>query len=89
MADVVSLSWRYLIKKAILVGGDSDFVPAFKESKEAGVIAYLANYVSDDPDSKVKVHDELYDLFDERINITPEFILSCGEYKKQQFIEKK
>ncbi|MFH1225626.1 MAG: hypothetical protein V1676_07565 [Candidatus Diapherotrites archaeon] len=83
MVDVVSLSWRYLIKKAILVGGDSDFVPAFKESKEAGVIAYLANYVSRNPNSKVRVHDELYDLFDERIEITPEFIISCGKYVKR------
>ncbi len=84
MVDVVSLSWRYLIKKAILVGGDSDFVPAFKEAKEAGVITYLINYVSDNPNSKIRAHDELYDLFDERIDITPKFILSCGKYKKKE-----
>ncbi len=82
MVDVVSLSWRGLIQKAILVGGDSDFVPAFKEAKEAGVVTYLFWYNSEKEGRTIRVHDELFDVFDERFELTSKLILDCGEYKK-------
>src|SRR3989338_6761524 len=67
IVDVVSLSWRGLINKVILVGGDSDFVPSFKEAKEAGVITYV--FYCNTKSGSCRIHDELYDIFDERLEL--------------------
>ncbi|MFQ6135010.1 MAG: NYN domain-containing protein [Nitrososphaerales archaeon] len=49
--DLVRMSWGKQIGKAILVTGDSDFVPAVYAAKDAGVVTHL--YYSK------PVHDEL------------------------------
>ena len=68
--DLVSLSWQRVIQKAILLTGDSDFVPAVQEAKKAGVITrvYYART------RNCTIHDELYDECDERFEITNEMI---------------
>lgn len=79
VVDIVSLSWRGLADKIVFLGGDSDLYPAFEEAKEAGVIIHLFYYNSDNNATqnqkiRVKTHDELFDLFDERTELTKEFI---------------
>jgi uncharacterized LabA/DUF88 family protein len=63
--DLVSLSWQRVIQKAILLTGDSDFVPAVQEAKKAGVLA-MVWYART---QNCTVHDELYDECDERFEL--------------------
>ena len=65
--DLVRLSWGKQISKAILVTGDSDFVPAIEAAKDAGVLAHLFY-------SPTSIHDELLSIVDERNVITQEII---------------
>ena len=60
--DLVRLSYGRLIGKAVVVTGDSDFVPAVEAAKDAGVLTIL--YYS--PSS---IHDELLSAVDESVNI--------------------
>jgi uncharacterized LabA/DUF88 family protein len=71
--DVTKLSWRGNIQKAALLTGDSDFVPAVKEAKEAGVIvsACYANTGS------TSIHNELFNLCDDRIQIDRKILDAC------------
>lgn len=68
--DLVRMSWDHQIDKAVLVTGDSDFVPAVKAAKDAGVLTVV--YFSRGPD--VYAHDELLYACDERYEITQELI---------------
>ena len=65
--DLARLSWGKQIEKAILVTGDSDFVPAVITAKDAGVLVQL--YYS--PNS---VHDELLSAVDESFIITKDLV---------------
>lgn len=65
--DMVRLSCGRMIGKAIIVTGDSDFVPAIEASKESGVVVIL--YYS--PSS---IHDELLLAVDESVIISEELI---------------
>ena len=65
--DLVRLSATRQIDQAILVTGDSDFVPAVKVAKMDGVLVQL--YYSRNSKS-----DELYDACDERFEISKELI---------------
>jgi len=65
--DIVRLSWGRQIGKAILVTGDSDFVPAVLAAKDAGVLVQLYH-------SPNSVHDELLSAVDESFMITAELI---------------
>lgn len=65
--DMVRLSCGRMIGKAIVVTGDSDFVPAIEASKESGVVVIL--YYS--PSS---VHDELLLSVDESVIISADLI---------------
>ncbi|MFB3766090.1 MAG: NYN domain-containing protein [Methanotrichaceae archaeon] len=56
--DLVRLSCERAISKAVIVTGDSDFVPAIEAAKDAGVLTVL--YYS--PSS---IHDELLSAVDE------------------------
>jgi uncharacterized LabA/DUF88 family protein len=56
--DLVRLSCEKMISKAVIVTGDSDFVPAIESAKDAGVLAVL--YYSES-----SVHDELLSAVDE------------------------
>jgi len=68
--DFVKLSCKGIIDKAILVTGDSDFVPAVKVAKEEGIVTIL--YYSSTP--PMYVHDELLDACDEKYEITSDLI---------------
>ncbi len=65
--DLVRLSWGKQIEKAILITGDSDFVPAVEASKDAGVLVQLYY-------SKASVHDELLSAVDEYFEINKDLI---------------
>jgi len=67
--DLVRLSYGRLIGKAVVVTGDSDFVPAVEAAKDAGVLAIL--YYS--PSS---IHDELLSAVDESAIIDQSLISS-------------
>jgi len=65
--DLVRLSCGRMIGKAVIVTGDSDFVPAIEAAKEAGVLVVL--YYS--PSS---IHDELLSAVDESVVIDQSLI---------------
>ena len=67
--ELVRLSWSGQISYAIIVTGDSDFVPAIEAAKDAGVITKLYY-------SKKAVHDELLSAVDERCEMDAAFIAS-------------
>ncbi|WP_292519666.1 NYN domain-containing protein [Methanoculleus sp.] len=64
--ELVRLSWSHQIGHAIIVSGDSDFVPAIEAAKDAGVITTLYY-------SKKSVHDELLSAVDERYEMNQSF----------------
>ncbi len=70
--DLVKLSWTHGIDKAVLVAGDSDFCPAIREAKEANVLVNI--YYSKQP----FIHDELYELCDDRKEITVSLLKKCA-----------
>jgi uncharacterized LabA/DUF88 family protein len=61
--DLVRMSWDHQIQKAVVVTGDSDFVPAVQAAKDAGVLTHLFY-------SSQACHRELLLAFDERTAIT-------------------
>ena len=63
--ELVSLAWKGYIDKAVIIAGDSDFVPAIQQAKDAGVIVSLY-YISG------AFNNELLDSVDERVEITKE-----------------
>ena len=65
--ELVRLSWSGQIGYAIIVTGDSDFVPAIEAAKDAGVITRLYY-------SRKAVHDELLSAVDERCEMDAAFI---------------
>ncbi|MCK4444194.1 MAG: NYN domain-containing protein [Thermoplasmata archaeon] len=65
--DLVRMSWGRQIQRAILVTGDSDFVPAVQAAKDAGVLVQI--YFS--PNA---IHDELLDVCDDRFEITSDIV---------------
>jgi uncharacterized LabA/DUF88 family protein len=65
--DIVRLSCGRMIGKAIVVTGDSDFVPAIEASKEAGVVVMLCY-------SPSSIHDELLLSVDESVIISADMI---------------
>ena len=56
--DLVRLSCGRMIQKAVIVTGDSDFLPAIEAAKEAGVLVTLYY-------SQSSIHDELLSAVDE------------------------
>lgn len=69
--DLAQLSWTRNISTAILVAGDSDFVPAVQTAKDAGVLVKLYY-------SNVSVHDELLTASDDKIQITKQMLESVS-----------
>jgi len=59
--DLVNLSARNQITKAILVAGDSDFLPAVRVAKDCGVVVHLYHGGKMNPP-----HDDLREACDER-----------------------
>lgn len=64
--DLVRLSAGNKISHAIIVAGDSDFVPAIKVARDEGVSVWLLH--------GQRPHSELWKTSDERIQITAELI---------------
>jgi uncharacterized LabA/DUF88 family protein len=73
--DLVKLSSSNKIDKAILVSGDSDFVPAVRAAKDAGVIVEL--YYS----PAQNLSNELFQICDDRFPITRDLIDKCAMRK--------
>ena len=65
--ELVRRSWAKNIGTAVLVTGDSDFVPAIEAAKDAGVLVQLWY-------SRNSVHTELINAVDEYFPITQDFI---------------
>lgn len=65
--DLVRLSCGRMIGKAVIVTGDSDFVPAIEAAKEAGVLVMLYYSAS-------SIHDELLSAVDESVVIGGDLI---------------
>lgn len=63
--DIVRMSWAKLIDRAILVTGDSDFVPAVAAAKDTGVLVELYYYRSPNQWGP-RTHEELIKAVDER-----------------------
>ena len=66
--DLVRLAWSGKITKAIIVTGDSDFIPAIKDVKDAGVIVELWHGQNMGPTK------ELFQICDERHKIVKDII---------------
>jgi uncharacterized LabA/DUF88 family protein len=64
--DLVSLATKQAIQEAILVAGDSDFIPAIHASKNEGVMVKLIHGST--------YHADLWKEADERIPITKELV---------------
>ncbi|MNK79283.1 NYN domain protein [compost metagenome] len=69
-SDLVRLSISGQIKEAVLVAGDSDFVPAIAIAKDAGVLVTLCY-------APGAAHDELLDACDELVPITRDLLEDC------------
>lgn len=64
--DLVLLAAKHLIQEAILVTGDSDFIPAVAVAKAEGVLVRLYHGVNP--------HNSLWQEADERVQFTPALI---------------
>jgi len=71
--DLTMLSAKGAIERAILVSGDSDFVPAVKLAKDQGV--YM--HVFYGKRAHVSAHDQLLDSCDERTELSAEILLAA------------
>lgn len=68
--DLVDMSFDNQIQHAIIVAGDSDFIPAIERAKNHGTIVHLFYH----PDT---VHHQLLDMVDELHVIDESLIASC------------
>jgi uncharacterized LabA/DUF88 family protein len=68
--DLTRAIWKDNIHKAILVTGDSDFVPAVDEANRAQILTHVYYLRS----GTCSIHDELYMACSERTEITKELL---------------
>jgi len=66
--DLAKLSLEHQIQRAVLIAGDSDFVPAIQIARDAGVVVQLYYHVPP------YVNDELLRTCDERVSMSQAFI---------------
>jgi uncharacterized LabA/DUF88 family protein len=71
--DLVRMSWAKQIDRAILITGDSDFIPAVNAAKETGIIVELYYYISPHENGP-STHQELIRAVDERYMINQDLI---------------
>jgi hypothetical protein len=64
--DLVQLATKHQISDAMVVAGDSDFLPAIEVAKQEGVVVHLFHGAS--------LHNELLTRCDERVRIDDEFV---------------
>lgn len=67
--DLVNVSARQQISKAVLVAGDSDLLPAVTVTKDCGVLVHLYHGGGMNPP-----HRDLFDACDERTQFTKSLI---------------
>jgi uncharacterized LabA/DUF88 family protein len=70
--DLVLLSSKHLISRAVILGGDEDFVPAVRIAKDEGVIVTL--YYAYDKAAGVSCSAELQKACDECVRIEKDLI---------------
>jgi len=70
--DLVNLSARNQITEAIIVAGDSDFLPAVDVAKTCGVLIHLFH-----GDSRNPPHKDLFDACDERTLLAQDLLERC------------
>lgn len=68
--DMVRMAATRQITKAVLVAGDSDFVPAVDEAKRLGILVSLWHGPTQGAAYGSSVHRELWNACDERAEIT-------------------
>jgi uncharacterized LabA/DUF88 family protein len=68
--DLVHMSLKTRITHAAIVAGDSDFVPAIELARNEGISTWLFH------GERRHVHNQLWDMMDERVKLTPELINS-------------
>ena len=68
--DISNMALEKQIQHAILIAGDSDFVPAIKKAKNYGAIVHLYYHSS-------SVHNEILDEIDELHEIDKKLIEEC------------
>ena len=66
--DIVSSVYNKYISSAVIVSGDSDFVPAVKHAKHGGATVYVAYFKEEQ--GRSLVHDQLKQECDDRIELT-------------------
>lgn len=71
--DLVRLAWSKQAGYLVIVGGDSDFVPAVKTAKDAGAIVKVVYAKM----SNVSIHRELLQTCDERTEIDANLLKLC------------
>ncbi len=64
--DLVQLAAKQVIQNAILVAGDSDFIPAIEAAKSEGVVVHVFHGEN--------IHSDLWQEADERSRITQELV---------------
>ncbi len=72
--DLALLSGKHQISHAALVGGDSDFMPAIEAGQAEGVSMWLIHGPTVARDGRSTYHKDLWNLADERFEITQGFI---------------
>lgn len=66
----MSLAWKGSIDLAVVIVGDSDFVSAIEQVKDAGVVVRLLYF-------RESCQDELLDAVDERVEIMQVLVDCC------------
>ncbi len=74
--DVAKLASTKQIQRIVLIAGDSDFVPALNAAKLEGVLVTL--YYS----RSGVIHDSLYEVCDDRLEITKELLERCKRERR-------
>ena len=69
--DITNMSYENQIQHAILIAGDSDFIPAIKKARDYGIIVHFYYHPS-------SVHNEILDEVDELHVIDQELISNCN-----------
>lgn len=72
--DLALLCGKHQISHAALVGGDSDFMPAIEAGQAEGVSMWLIHGPTISHDGRSTYHKELWNLADERFEVTQPFI---------------
>ncbi|HKZ48826.1 MAG TPA: NYN domain-containing protein [Thermoplasmata archaeon] len=73
--DLVRMSWGKQIDVAVLVAGDSDFVPAVQAAKDAGVVTRLFY-------ARSSVHNKLVKACDDRAQLSQELLAKFPRHPK-------